>query len=206
NRKGPAVVISASGMADAGRIKHHLRHNLWRPGASVVFVGFQAKGTTGRRIVDGAKRVNILGEEVAVLARIFTINGFSGHAGQQQLLDWLGNFHAPHLQVFLVHGEYSGQQVLADLIVKRYGWRVHIPEYLEEIILRPGEATCAVPGAIPGEIIDWGAVLEDLHNETARLRGRKAALEGKTMTEQLQLRDRVLEAKRKLAEAIAEVQ
>lgn len=206
NRKGPAVVISASGMADAGRIKHHLRHNLWRPGASIVFVGFQARGTTGRRIVDGAKRVNILGEDLAVLARIFTINGFSGHAGQQQLLDWLGNFNSPQMQVFLVHGEYAGQQALADLIANRYGWPVHIPEYLEEIILRPGEATCAVPEELPEKAVDWGGLLAELTGDTAKLKELGATLGGKSLQEQVRLRDRVLEARRKLAEAIAEIQ
>ena len=114
--KGPAVVISASGMADAGRIKHHLRHNLWREGASIVFVGFQAQGTTGRKIVDGAQKVRIFNEEVAVKAKIFTINGFSAHAGQSQLLEWLGHFKTKGLQVFLIHGEYGAQQELAGLI------------------------------------------------------------------------------------------
>ena len=119
--RGPAVVISASGMANAGRIKHHLRHNLWRNGASIVFVGFQAQGTTGRKIVDGAKKVRIFNEDIAVRAKIFTINGFSAHAGQGQLLDWLGGFRTKAMRLFLIHGEYSAQQELSRLIQKRYG-------------------------------------------------------------------------------------
>jgi metallo-beta-lactamase family protein len=136
--KEAAVVIAASGMANAGRIKHHLRHNLWRPGASIVFVGFQAEGTPGRRIVDGAKRIRIFNEEIAVEAKVFTINGFSAHAGQDQLLGWLSGFEGKKTQVFLVHGESSAQIHLASLIKDKFGLSVTIPEYLEEILLKPG--------------------------------------------------------------------
>ena len=136
--KGSAIVISASGMANAGRIKHHLRHNLWRPGASVVFVGFQAEGTPGRRIVDGAKTIRLFGEDISIEARVFTINGFSAHAGQDQLLDWLGHFQNKKMKIFLVHGELAVQEKLAALIKERYGFAVDIPEYLEEIELKAG--------------------------------------------------------------------
>ena len=136
--KEAAIVISASGMCNAGRIKHHLRHNLWKTGASIVFVGFQAEGTPGRRIVDGAKKIRIFNEDIAVAARIFTINGFSAHAGQDQLLDWLADVRSKSTQVFLVHGEYSAQEHLAGLIQEKFGLPVTIPEYLEEIILKPG--------------------------------------------------------------------
>jgi len=128
----PAIIISASGMANAGRIKHHLKHNLWREGASVVFVGFQARGTLGRKIVDGAKEVKIFGERIAVKARIYTINGFSSHAGQSQLLEWLGNFENKKMQVFLVHGEEQKQKILAKLIQQKYGFPLTIPAYLAE--------------------------------------------------------------------------
>ena len=134
----PAIVISASGMCNAGRIKHHLRHNLWRPGASIVFVGFQAEGTPGRKIVDGAKKIRIYNEDIAVAAKVFTINGFSAHAGQDQLLDWLKDFQTKTMQVFLVHGEFSAQDHLATLIREKFGLSVTIPEYLEEILLKPG--------------------------------------------------------------------
>ena len=136
--KEAAVVISASGMCNAGRIKHHLRHNLWRTGASIVFVGFQAQGTPGRRIIDGVKKIRIFNEDIAVAARIFTINGFSAHAGRDQLLDWLADIRSKSTQVFLVHGEYSAQEHLAGLIRERFGLSVTVPEYLEEIILKPG--------------------------------------------------------------------
>jgi metallo-beta-lactamase family protein len=136
--KGSAIVISASGMANAGRIRHHLKHNLWRSGASIVFVGFQAQGTPGRNIIDGAKKIRIANEDIAVKAKIWTIGGFSAHAGQSQLMDWLGNFTNKKMPVFLVHGEATAQDVLASLIREKLGFDVTIPEYLEEIKIKPG--------------------------------------------------------------------
>jgi metallo-beta-lactamase family protein len=143
--KEAAIVISASGMCNAGRIKHHLRHNLWKPGASIVFVGFQAQGTPGRKIVDGAKKIRIFNEDIAVAARIFTINGFSAHAGQDQLLDWLADVRSTSTQVFLVHGESSAQEHLAGLIREKFGLSVTVPEYLEEILLKPGALVQEIP-------------------------------------------------------------
>ncbi len=170
----PAIVISASGMANAGRIKHHLRHNLWRPGASVVFVGFQADGTPGRKIVDGAKKIRIFNEDIAVAARVFTINGFSAHAGQDQLLEWLSSFQSKRMQVFLVHGEYSAQEHLAALIREKFGMTVAIPEYLEEIVLKPGAqfeeikppAVAAVPLNIAPLLADLKTKLSDVGSKT----------------------------------------
>ncbi|MBN1365606.1 MAG: MBL fold metallo-hydrolase [Syntrophaceae bacterium] len=136
--KGSAVIISASGMANAGRIRHHLRHNLWRPGASIVFVGFQAEGTPGRKIVDGAKKIRIFNEDIAIKAKIWTIGGFSAHAGQSQLMDWLGKFLNKKMPVFLVHGETAAQEILSSLIKQKLGFEVKIPEYLEEIKIKTG--------------------------------------------------------------------
>lgn len=203
---GPAVVISASGMADAGRIKHHLRHNLWRPGASVVFVGFQAQGTTGRRIVDGAPTVRLFNEDIAVQAKIYTINGFSSHAGQSQLLAWLSNFRSPAMEVFLVHGEYGAQQTFASLIRERFGLPVEIPDYLDEITLQPGRE----PGRVahPDQAaprIDWTVLVGAMEQRLALLRARTDALEGKAWVEQTDLRDRLLEVDRDLMKIISEL-
>ncbi len=202
-REGPAIVISASGMADAGRIKHHLRHNLWREGASVVFVGFQAQGTTGRRIVDGAPKVRLFGEDVAVRAKVFTINGFSAHAGQSQLLDWLAHFEPRGLEVFLVHGEYGAQQVLAEKIRERFGIRAHIPDYLDEVTLVPGEAVAArvhPEAAVPK--VDWERMMADLEATVVRLRESRSALEAANWGEQADLRDRLAELNRALGAAL----
>ncbi|MHB8770442.1 MAG: MBL fold metallo-hydrolase RNA specificity domain-containing protein [Syntrophales bacterium] len=203
---GPAVVISASGMADAGRIKHHLRHNIWREGASIVFVGFQAQGTTGRKIIDGAKKVRIFNEELAVKARVFTINGFSAHAGQKQLLEWLGHFKTEGLQVFLIHGEYTAQQELAGLIDRRLGLRVSIPDYLEEITLAAGREPERVghpEKAAPR--IDWGFLVSDMESRLAQLKERRNRLEAKGWVEQTELRDRLLEVSRAIAGIVSEV-
>ncbi len=203
---GPAVVISASGMADAGRIRHHLRHNLWRPGASVVFVGFQAQGTTGRRIVDGAKSVRLFNEDVAVQARIFTINGFSAHAGQSQLLAWLERFRSPGLQVFLIHGEYAAQETLSAKIRERFGYAVTIPDYLEEVTLRPGaeiERVAYPEQAAPA--IDWDYLLADMEQRLAELRARQSQLEAKEWLEQTDTRERLRDLNRRLATLIADI-
>lgn len=124
-RKG-IVVISASGMAEAGRIKHHLKHNLWRPENHIVFVGFQAAGTLGRRILDGEQRVRILGEEIAVKAKIHYMPGLSAHADRDQLLAWVSHFKPPIL-TFLTHGEPQALFSLKQLIEERLGFRVVVP-------------------------------------------------------------------------------
>ena len=121
-----AVIVAGSGMCEGGRIRHHLKHNLWRPECSVVFVGFQAQGTLGRRIVDGAKEVLIWGEEIAVRARIWTIGGFSAHGDQKELLAWLSSFRrAP--TVFVTHGEEQAALAFAELVRKQYGSTVTVP-------------------------------------------------------------------------------
>lgn len=116
----PKVIISASGMCTAGRIRHHLKHNLWKKENSVIFVGYQAEGTLGRMLKDGVKKVKILGEEIRVLAEIYSIEGFSGHADQKGLMDWLKGFKKFPKKVFVVHGEEESAKKLAELIKSTY--------------------------------------------------------------------------------------
>jgi metallo-beta-lactamase family protein len=122
-----AVIISASGMCEGGRIRHHLRHNIARPECAIVFVGFQAAGTLGRRIVDGAKSVRLFGEEYPVRARVFTIGGLSAHADRSALLGWLAHFKRPPRQTWVVHGEAMPAHSLCDAINQKPGWRAAVP-------------------------------------------------------------------------------
>jgi metallo-beta-lactamase family protein len=125
----PAIILSASGMCDVGRIKHHLKHNLWNPKSTILFVGYQAPGTLGRSIVEGAKKVKIFGEEIAVNARVEYIEGYSGHADQHWLLNFVYSFTNPPKHIFLVHGEPDGQEVLKDKIEETTECKVTIPEF-----------------------------------------------------------------------------
>ena len=130
-----SIIISASGMCDAGRIKHHLKHNLWRPDSTIVFVGYQAEGTLGRRLLDGEKLVRIHGEQVAVKADIVQIDGYSAHADQAGIIAWLKRFTTRPQGVILVHGEEQSQAVLAQLITSEIGVPVIIPDWLDDIDL-----------------------------------------------------------------------
>ncbi len=131
--KRPAIIIAASGMCTGGRVLHHLKHNLWRPEAHVMFVGYQGRGTLGRQLVDGAKSVRIYGEQIAVKAQIHTINGFSAHAGRSELLDWHDHFTKGNPQTVLVHGEENAMSSLADAIETRRHARPAMPKEGEAI-------------------------------------------------------------------------
>ena len=127
----PCIILSASGMCDVGRIKHHLKHNLWNPKSTILFVGYQAPGTLGRAIVEGAKKVKIFGEEIAVNARIEYIEGYSGHADQEWLLNFVYSFINKPKHIFLVHGEIEGQEVLKQKIEETTNIPVTIPSFGE---------------------------------------------------------------------------
>ena len=130
--KTPSIIISASGMCEVGRIKHHLKHNLWNPNSTILFVGYQAPGTLGAKLVAGEKKVKIFGEEVAVNARIEYIEGYSGHADQEGLLNFVYSFITKPKHIFLVHGEPEGQKILKQKLMETTEIPVTIPDYGED--------------------------------------------------------------------------
>lgn len=135
-QKGPFMIIAGSGMATGGRIVHHLLHRLGDPATTVLFTGYQAEGTLGRRLLEKAALVRILGQEVRVEARIEKLNALSAHADQGEILRWLSGFKKPPKRTFIVHGEPAAQDALREKIHTELGWNVAIPEHLQEFTLQ----------------------------------------------------------------------
>ncbi len=132
---GSTMIIAGSGMCTGGRIKHHLVTNISRSESSILFVGYQAVGTLGRIIVDGAKKVRLMGKEYPVRARVSQINGFSAHADRDELFRWLSSLKKPPKHIFVVHGEPEAAKKFADFINSKTGWNTSVPEYGQESIL-----------------------------------------------------------------------
>jgi len=128
---GPKIIISASGMCDAGRVVHHLKHNIWRKDCHILFVGFQAEGTLGRRLIDGAKRVSILGDSVQVNANLHTIGGLSAHADRDEMLAWLKFYENSKPKVFIVHGDPPASKAFGESIQAELDLQCFIPQWHE---------------------------------------------------------------------------
>ena len=129
-----AIIIAGSGMCTGGRIVHHFKHNIWRQECHVVFPGFQARGTLGRSIVDGAEFIKVLHQRFAVRAKVHTLGGFSAHAGRAQLIDWVSHFDH-HPELYLVHGELEKMQALQKTLKEQLNWDASIPEPGEQIAI-----------------------------------------------------------------------
>jgi metallo-beta-lactamase family protein len=130
-----AVIVAASGMCEGGRIRHHLKHRLSNPHTTVLIVGFQAAGTVGRLLVDGARSVRLFGEDIPVRAHIATLGGFSAHADQSALVAWLSHFRKAPKHLFLVHGEPRASDALAARIKDKLGWDAYVPADRERVQL-----------------------------------------------------------------------
>lgn len=133
--RGTAIIIAGSGMCTGGRVKHHLVNNIERPESTIMFVGYQAVGTLGRRIVNGEKEVRILGQNRQVNAKIVQIHGFSAHADREELLRWLGALKNHPKKIFVVHGEAESAKSFGAYIQEKTGWDVMVPEYKDEVVL-----------------------------------------------------------------------
>jgi metallo-beta-lactamase family protein len=131
----PAMIIAGSGMCTGGRIKHHLVNNISRPESTILFVGYQAVGTLGRHIVDGAKSVRIFGQQRAIRARIEQINGFSAHADKNELLRWLSRLEVNPRQIFLTHGEIKAAERFREFLTEKTGFQASVPTYNNRIAL-----------------------------------------------------------------------
>lgn len=152
----PKVIISASGMCDAGRIRHHLKHNLWRSECTVVFVGYQGEGTLGRNLLEGAKSVKLFGEDIAVNARIVNFKGLSSHADRDHLISWISDFQDPRPQhVFVVHGDREVAPFFAQTL-NNMGFEAHAPQYTEVYDL--AENRQLAPGYLPERRAKAGGV------------------------------------------------
>lgn len=147
----PKIIISASGMCEAGRIRHHLKHNLWDPKSSIVFVGYQAEGTLGRKLVEGTDTVNLFGEEIKVNAEIVNLEGFSGHADRDGLAKWISHFQTDPV-VFLVHGEPDSKHDFAEFIGEKFGIHPIVVEQNSEFPLARGEK---ISGTKVGNTYDY---------------------------------------------------
>lgn len=153
----PKVIISASGMCNAGRIRHHLKHNLWKKNSSIVFVGYQGEGTLGRLIKEGEKEIRLFGEDIYVQANIESVEGFSGHADQRGLMEWLKGFKEAPKKVFIVHGESDARDVFSKKIEDELGFSTVVPKMNSEYLMENGEVS----------VVEEGYVL-DLTSDKAR--------------------------------------
>ncbi len=124
---GPCLIMAGSGMCTAGRILHHLKHNLWKEGTTVIFVGYQAPGSLGRVLIDGKEQVSIFGEKIAVRATIRSLGGFSAHAGQSDLLNWFSSVAPSRPRTILIHGEDRARKPLARLIQQKWSIEPQLP-------------------------------------------------------------------------------
>jgi len=192
NDRSPKVIISASGMCEAGRIRHHLKHHLWRRDDAIIFVGYQAEGTLGRELIDGLDLVRLFGEEVQVKAKIYNLEGFSAHADHDGLMDWAHGLRQKPAAYFLVHGELASKQALADSIEKELGVEATVVTGISEFELSKSEVTSLTQTM--DDIVDE----DDINIMKSRIYGIRSSLESILL--QAELAASSEESKEKIAE------
>lgn len=200
---GPAIVIAGNGMCTAGRIKHHLKHNIWRKGSSLVIVGFQAEGTLGRAIIEGANSIRVFGEKLLVKAKVFTIGGFSAHADQQGLLQWLQDFENPAMQVYMIHGEKSISEGFAALVRNKLGFDTHVPGIGSVITLPPYAAEGVPEGLEVPEEARWAGYLKMLLQNAGEIKSLwENAPQALTPQMEKQLEKELAESQKRLSQLL----
>jgi metallo-beta-lactamase family protein len=176
NMPSPMIIISASGMADAGRVLHHLKHNLWRKDSSVIFAGYQAEGSLGRMLVDGAKKVKIMGEEIVVGAKIYNMTGFSAHADKDQMMAiYKGMLRKPKA-FFVVHGEYDSAAVFADSLRSELGTAAYVPNFGDTAIIDGTEWRIE-----PAKVIQMEPAVQELSDYMRTIERSYLSYKGKIM-------------------------
>lgn len=179
---GSKIIVSASGMADAGRILHHLKHNLWQENCSVIIAGYQAEGSMGRRLIEGAKQVKIMGEDIRVNAQIYNMKGFSAHADKEQLLAWFGKMKQVPKAFFVTHGEFDAASNLADELQRRLGTAAYIPRYGDSVTINGSEWSVTT-----SPLVTAAPEVADLHEYLRQI--EKTYLQYRTKIEQIVARD-----------------
>lgn len=174
---GTKIIISASGMADAGRVLHHLKHNLWREDSSVIFAGYQAEGSIGRRLIDGVKRLRIMGEDISVKAVIYSMKGFSAHADREQLLQWYSGMQKMPGAFMVTHGEADASAAFADELSRRFGVATYVPQYGDCLEVHGKEWRI-----VSSEVVVSTPEVIDLYNDLGRL--ERLYLQKKTQIQQ----------------------
>ena len=160
---GTKIILSASGMCDAGRILHHLKHNLWREDSSVIIAGYQADGCLGRKLIEGVRQVKIMGEDIRVNARIYNLKGFSAHADKEQLLNWYGKMAQKPKAFFVTHGEVDASMELAGELQRRIGTAAYIPQYGDSVNIS-GSEWQVTEAAVASDVPEVAALKDYLKN------------------------------------------
>ena len=198
--KFPRVIISSSGMATAGRVRHHLKHNLWDEKNAVVFVGYQAQGSLGRILLDGVDEVKLFGETIKVNAKIFNLGGFSGHADQNNLMEFVDNMKIKPKKIFITHGENDGAETFSKLLIEKYNVEAIIPAIYSTEEFEPGNYNIEQEISTNRENNDLYEELEKIKKKIDRLYENKELFDHKNMDseEYNQLNNQILDLKNKI--------
>jgi len=198
--KFPRVIISSSGMATAGRVRHHLKHNLWDEKNAVVFVGYQAQGSLGRILLDGIDEVKLFGETIKVNAEIYNLGGFSGHADQNNLMDFVDNMKVKPKKIFITHGENEGAETLSNLLKEKYNVEAVIPKIYSTEEFEAGNYNIEQEISTNRENNDLYAELEKIKKKIDRLYENKELFDHNNMDseEYNQLNNQILDLKNKI--------